>query len=121
MKVTIDTDSNWSGKWIDNKYIAHIPGKGPEEASVKENPRQPLSEAQRAQMQIQNSRLTDANKRLREVKSNPEELAVYRAQFAAYCAEHGETYVKRGKRHRRRFIDYLRREIMLEMSGGSKK
>lgn len=121
MRITLVDDSNWSGKWIDNKYIAHIPGKGPEEASVKENPRQPMSKAQRAQMQIQNSRLTEANKRLREVKSNPEELAVYRVQFVAYCAEHGETYVKRGKRHRRRFIDYLRREIMLEMSGGSKK
>ena len=121
MKVTIDADSNWSGKWIDNKYIAHIPGKGPEEASVKENPRQPMSEAQRAQMQIQNPRLTDANRLINEVKNDPEKLAVLRAQFEAYCAEHGETYVKKGKIHKRRFIDFLRRRLMLEMSGRSEK
>ena len=121
MKVGIDKDSNWHGKWIDGKYIAHIPGKGPEEASVKNNPKQPMSEAQQAQMRVQNPRLTEANKKISEVKSNPEELAAMRERFAAFCAEHGETYVKNGKTRKRRFVDFLRGTIMLEMSGSGEE
>ena len=121
MKVTLEKGANWHGKWVDDKYIAHVPGKGAEEASVKHNPKQPMSAAQRAQMGIQNPRLTEANRKLREVKSDPERLAVYHAQFEAYCAENGETYEKNGKRRRRRFVDYVRRRIMLEMSGGNEE
>ena len=118
MKVVIDKKSNWHGKWKDGKYIAHIPGKGPEEASVKNNPKQPMSEAQQAQMRVQNPRLTEANKLISEVKRDPERLAAMYELFEAYCAEYGETYVKNGKTLKRRFIDFLRRMIMLEMSGG---
>ena len=120
MKVTVDKKANWHGKWINNKYISQIPGKGPEEASVKNNPKQPMSEAQLAQMQVQNPRLTEANKRISEVQSDPEQLAVMRARFEVYCAKVGKTYVKNGKRRERRFVDFLRREIMLEMSGSGK-
>ena len=115
MKVTVDKKANWHGKWINNKYISQIPGKGPEEASVKNNPKQPMSEAQRLQMEVQDSRLVEANKRIREVQSDPERLAVMRARFEVYCAKVGKTYVKKGKRRERRFVDFLRRVIMLEM------
>ena len=115
MKVTLKKGTNWHGKWINNKYISQIPGKGPEEASVKNNPKQPMSEAQLAQMQVQNPRLTEANKRISEVQSDPERLAVMRARFEVYCAKVGKTYVKKGKRRERRFVDFLRRVIMMEM------
>ena len=115
MKVTIDKKANWHGKWKNEKYISQIPGKGPEEASVKNNPKQPMSEAQRAQMRVQNPRLVEANKRIREVQNDPEKLAVMRARFEVYCAKVGKTYVKNGKRRERRFVDFLRRVIMLEM------
>ena len=118
MKVTVDKKANWHGKWINGKYISQIPGKGPEEASVKNNPKQPMSEAQRAQMRVQNPRLIEANRLIKEVKSDPEKLAVMRARFEVYCAKVGKTYVRKGKTLEHRFIDFLRREIMLEMSGG---
>ena len=115
MKVIVDEKANWHGKWINDTYIAHSPGKGPGEASVKNNPKQPMSEAQRAQMRVQNPRLVEANKRISEVQSDPERLAVMRARFEVYCAKVGKTYVKKGKRRERRFVDFLRRVIMMEM------
>lgn len=120
-KATLLKGKEWHGQWTDNLYISQRPGQPTEEVSIKQMPDQPYSSGYRPESMVrQNTLLQQANERLRVIKQDPQRLADYQARFAAYCQEHGDTYLKNGKIHRRRLIDFIRQSELKLLFNSSK-
>ena len=113
-KARLLKNTECHGKWIDNQYLAQRPGLSPQEVSIKHNPQQPNTEAQKKHQQVVKSALIEANKQVKAILADPEQRAAAEARFADYCALHGTTYQTRVKRKTRvrRIQDFLRSEIM---------
>lgn len=113
--VKATTKIKYSGKYGDNHYIAHTPGKPDTEVSIKHNPNQPYTKAQVDARNVQNDRLRHALERQEEILYDEAKRAPYEARYRAYCQENGWTYVtKTGKTRKRRFVDFLRSQLLLE-------
>ncbi len=109
---------DWHGKWGKEYYLAAIPGQSEDVVSVKHLPKQPYGAYKPASMVQQIEVKKRADEIVRAIKADEELRSRYEADFEALCEAEGQTYIKNGKTVTRRWIDFVRGDVMRKLHAG---
>lgn len=114
-KVIMEKNANAFGKKSDKVYASHAPGEAENVGYLKSMPPKWKGKKRPETMVKQNEMLKDANARASKVMKDPVLREKAQQEFEAKYAKRGMLYMKNGKWHRRRLVDYVREREMKKL------